>query len=148
MEDTQTNAAHRQQPDGTSGMDDEQFRIWDSNHQKIMAAITKPPPFFENDYVLTVSEISKLTGLSRKCVYEHLNRASDHPASRQLNQLFNSIEPEILMKIARKAMKGDLQAAKLYLQLTGKIENKTSRRKVIQDNNTGESSPSGNDITG
>lgn len=114
--------------------DDEQFRTWETNHQKILTAIGKVTIYAETNYLPTITELSRLTGLSRKCIYEHLHRSSTHPACLQRSEIFNSMEPEILLKIALKAMKGDLQAAKLYLQLTGKIEGKASANKSIVNN--------------
>ncbi len=134
MENIKTPVTEAQQPGNGQGLDEKQLKVWETNHQKIMVAISEATNGITKNYMPTVSELAGLTGLSRTTVYEHIARSSVHPASKQRNEIFNAVEEEILLKIALKAFKGDLQAAKLYLQLKGKMNNKTSAKNSDQNN--------------
>ncbi|MGP8216863.1 MAG: hypothetical protein ACLQQ4_14955 [Bacteroidia bacterium] len=58
-------------------LDEEQIRIWETNHQKILAAIAKATEY-ANSVIPTISEIARMTGLSRPTVYQHFKDASSH----------------------------------------------------------------------
>ncbi|HWY98261.1 MAG TPA: hypothetical protein VNY36_04155, partial [Bacteroidia bacterium] len=57
---------------GNGEQDDEQNSVWEANHQKILDAIKKATEYAGTS-LPTVTEISRLTGLSRKTVRQHFN---------------------------------------------------------------------------
>jgi hypothetical protein len=103
--------------------DDAQARIWETNHAKILEFISETIKW-AGSTIPTVTEISKGTGLSRKAIYNHLKNVSLNPAGQQRLEMLDAFEGEIMMKICKLAMYGNLQAAKLYLELRGKIQPK------------------------
>ena len=108
---------------GNMEQDDEQNSVWEANHQKILDAIKKATEYAGTS-LPTVTEISRLTGLSRKTIYQHFNNFSSHPAYKQRTEMYEALQSEVVLKICRQAMRGDMHAAKLYLELTGKIQPK------------------------
>jgi hypothetical protein len=110
--------------------DDARNITWEANHQKILAFINEKmgkwranPP--------TITEIANGTGLSRLTIYKHLQEGTSHSAYRQRSELFNMMESDILLRICGSALGGDLKAAKLYLELTGKLQAKAATKENI-----------------
>lgn len=114
--------------------DDARNITWEANHQKIMTVIDDAMEYM-GAITPSITEISKATGLSRKTIYEHLKNHNTHPAFRQKSELFNIMEFEVLMHIGNQARRGDIQAAKLYLELTGKIQPKSVNNNGASNTN-------------
>ena len=77
--------------------DAEQTRIWETNHKKILEAITAGTKYY-GSHVPTITEISAATGLSRQTIYLHFKNAASHPAYKQRSEVFESLEVEVLVK--------------------------------------------------
>ena len=116
--------------------DDERNITWETNHQKIISAISKSlraymvsPP--------TVTDISKMTGLSRKTVYMHLNEYSDNPVYAKRTEMFGAMKFDVMMRMCSAALAGDIKAARLYLELTGSLkpENKINNNFISNSSN-------------
>src|SRR6185312_768878 len=103
--------------------DDEQARIWETNHAKILDFI-KEALQWAGSTIPTITQISKGTGLSRKTIYSHFKDMSVNPAGQQRMEMIDALEGEIMVKICKSALRGDLQAAKFYLELKGRIQPK------------------------
>ena len=108
-----------------NNQDNEQARIWETNHASILECI-KETIKWAGATIPTITEISKATGLSRKTVYNHFKDVSLNPAGQQRLEMIDALEGEIMMKICSSALGGSLKAAKLYLELKGKIQPKGS----------------------
>lgn len=110
--------------------DEERKNItWDINHRKIIETINKimedgslAPP--------TVSDIAKATGFTRKTVSRHLKEYKFQPSYRMSKEMFGAIELNIFKRLAHQAMSGNIQAAKLYLELTGKLVSKAGSVQI------------------
>ncbi|MGP8215275.1 MAG: hypothetical protein ACLQQ4_06910 [Bacteroidia bacterium] len=115
-------------------LDEEQIRVWETNHQKILTAINQITKYADTRFLPTITDISKATGLSRKCVRQHFKNTSSRLASER-NEMFDTLQSEVLLKICQLAMNGNLQAAKLYLELIGKIQPKGKVTNAVPDTN-------------
>jgi DNA-binding phage protein len=103
--------------------DDARNITWEANHQKIMKAIYEVMQYI-GAAMPSITDISKATGLTRKTIYDHISGHDAHPAFKKQSAVFKMMEFDILMRISNQARRGDIQAAKLYLELTGKIQPK------------------------
>ncbi|HTB07955.1 MAG TPA: hypothetical protein VK806_13475 [Bacteroidia bacterium] len=104
-----------------AAQEDERNRTWEENHQKIIAVISKNMEYHRR-LPPTITEISKATGLTRRTIYQHLKEYSTHPAYKQRSEMFEAMQFEVLMEICGQAIGGNMKAAKLYLELTGKMQ--------------------------
>jgi len=99
---------------------------WETNHLKIIDAYTD---FVEkNSKAPKVTELATLSGLTRPTVYKHLKQM-------QLTEISNKFKIRamtILEGVCKKAEDGDVQAAKLLLNLTFGWNEKT----IIENKNT------------
>jgi len=99
---------------------------WDANHLKIIDAYTD---FVDkNSKAPKVSELCVLTSLTRPTIYKHLKKM-------QLTEISNKFKIRamtILEGVCKKAEEGDVQAAKLLLNLTFGWNEKT----IVENKNT------------
>ncbi len=114
MEQTNTN---EQLPEELTELERKEL-IWEQNHEKIANAIR----YLQRDEInVSVSNIAKVTKLSRKTVYKHFTEEDMNPA--QSADLINKfILEDVIKRVSRKACFGDMKAAKLYLELMGLIK--------------------------
>jgi predicted transcriptional regulator len=116
------------------GAQDEERNItWETNHKKIITAINKAMEYF-GSLPPTITEISKATGLSRQTVYQHLKNCSTHPAYKQRNEMFEAMQSEVLLQICHSAMRGSYKSARLYLELTGKLQPRAATNNISGNN--------------
>jgi len=104
---------------------------WKANHLKIIDAYTDHVE--SNMKAPKVTDLARITGLSRPTIYKHLQKM-------QLTEISNKFKVRamtILEGIAKKAEDGDVPAAKLMLQLAfnwneKKILDVTSTNKSLK----------------
>jgi len=113
--------------------DEEQNRVWEINHLKILDAITAATKYC-GSHLPTITSLSKATELSRQTIHKHFKSCSSHPAWRQRGEMFESMQIEVLLGICHRAMNGNLPAAKLYLELTGKLKPKAQNENSAANN--------------
>ena len=68
--------------------------------------------------VPTTSHLAVTCGLSRITVREHLKAFNDSEARSEQNMAVNIMRYDIMGTVIKAALKGDLKAAKLYLETT------------------------------
>lgn len=109
---------------------------WESNHQKIITAITDTMKWHAASPP-NITEISKITGLSRKTVYQHIKEYADMPAYKDKADMFGLLQFDVVMRLGATALTGDIKAIRLYLELTGalKKEKKVSHNFISNNNN-------------
>jgi len=100
---------------------DEKGITWEANHKKIVKAINESlrayratPP--------SVTELSRLTGLSRQTIYSHLKEYSTHPVHCQSTEMFDLMKFDVMMRLCSEALSGDMRAIRLYLQVVGMVK--------------------------
>ena len=112
-------------------LDDE--KIWEINHQKINNAVRT----FVNKYgtMPTKSHLVKETGLSKPTVYKHIQAIKTSPIITEQNELFGLMTKQVLGKLLQTALRGDVAAAKLYLNTVSKQYPGTGNDVVINTQN-------------
>ena len=112
-------------------LDDE--KIWEINHQKINNAVRT----FVNKYgtMPTKSHLAKETGLSKPTVYKHIQAIKTSPIITEQNELFGLMTKQVLGKLLQTALRGDVAAAKLYLNTVSKQYPGTGNDVVINTQN-------------
>ena len=105
-------------------------QIWEVNHCNIMNAIM--------DYVETCgamptkSRIAEYTGLSRPTIDKHLKEFQNNPLFKGIDEQFKFMIPKVMGEVLRQSIRGDIRAAKLFLEFAGGAGSKT---KVNTQNN-------------
>ena len=93
--------------------------IWEDNHAIIAEAIRY---LQRKEIHINVSNIARITKLSRKTVYKHFNNDDATLMHGIAKPLSNFMVNEVISRVCRKACFGDLQAAKIYLEIMGVIK--------------------------
>ena len=92
---------------------------WEENHEHIIKTVR----YLQDRRIkVSVSNICKLTKLSRPTVYKHLSEDSLNPTYKVYTQVNRLMMNDVLMRICEKAYNGDLKAARLYFELIGVIK--------------------------
>ena len=99
----------------TIGILDKEF-IWEHNHTKITEAIKWN--VIEHGTVPNNSHLAAECGLSRKTVREHLKSFDTSETCTDKKEGINIMRQNIIGTVMKAALKGDLKAAKLYLETT------------------------------
>lgn len=120
----------------TALKEEERSITWETNHQKIVSAITDTIKGFR-PALPTVTEIAENTGLSRQTIYHHLKEYSTAAAYKKCADMFGILQLDVMMRLVSLALCGDIKAMRLYLEMTGalKKENKVSQNFISNSNN-------------
>lgn len=107
--------------------------IWERNHYTIMSAV---------DYLTrhtgqmpTTTRIATETQLSRNTVTKHLKEYYNSQTYKDKSGALKCLREGLLMKVYYEATKGNMKAAKLFLEATKMNEEPTSRNVQNQQNN-------------
>lgn len=106
--------------------------VWEQNHASISIAIA--------DYIQQYgsmpakSFIAEQTGLSRQTVTKHFATYKSQPEFIAQMEQFQFMSPKVLANVMRKAIKGDIKAARLYFEMVGN-PNQQANLKVMGDQN-------------
>ncbi|HXP51556.1 MAG TPA: hypothetical protein VN922_16485 [Bacteroidia bacterium] len=107
--------------------------IWEVNHEKITEAMR----YLQRKQVkTTITNIAKLTGLTRKTIYKHLNESAPKPIQKTMGGVNKFMMEEVVEHLCRKACYGDVKAARLYLELMGVIKRSHNTINTNLINNT------------
>ena len=99
----------------TAAILDKEF-IWEHNHAKIMKAMKAYTR--ANGTVPTQTYLATTCSLSRRTVREHLKDYGGNEAWGEKNDAINIMSQDIMGTVIKAALKGDMKAAKLYLETT------------------------------
>ncbi len=108
-------------------------QFWESNHIDITNEIT----LFIQDYgrMPSKTEISQKTGLSRVTVHKHLKEYITHPIYLEQLEQFKFMNAKLLAKVFQFALRGDIQAAKLFFSITSGGHKEQPKTLVENQNN-------------
>lgn len=108
-------------------------QIWEYNHVEITRAISVFMQ--ENGRMPATSELAEKTGLSRQTIHKHLkDYKSNHLYLDQVEQ-FRFMTAKVLARLFSFAANGDIQAAKLYLNVMGCLNGQSMAGTFIQNQN-------------
>jgi len=111
----------------------EQDRLWEVNHAKITQAIQEHVNMY--GAMPSKSRVTKETGLSRPTVHKHMETMKASPLMNEQNELFALMSHQVLGKILQSALRGDMGAAKLYLNTVSKQNTGAASDVVINNQN-------------
>jgi len=85
--------------------------------------------------------IADKAGLTRQTIHKHLKECAKHPLNIEHKEKFKLMITKVLSKVLQLALKGDMKAAKIYLNMVTEKENLRNssivqnQRNYIQINN-------------
>jgi hypothetical protein len=106
-------------------------QLWEYNQSRITWAVSDLMQ--EYGRMPSQTELAEKTGLSRQTINKHLKGYSSHQLFIEQQEQFNFMASRVLTKVFNYAVKGDMRAAKLFLNATGAIGN--SNKTLIQNQN-------------
>lgn len=115
-------------------------QLWEFNHHTIMWAISTLTK--ENCNFPPINLIAAKTGLSRTTIYKHIGSFKEHPSYKGQKESVEFMADKILWQMYSLANDGDVKAARLFLEVAGKLgksgglQNVKNQNNYIQVNNT------------
>jgi len=113
---------------------------WEANHQSISAALSN---YINTNHTLpTKTALSGLTGLSRQTIHKHFKEYKQAGGFKFQQEAFELLTNNLLARLYGFACSGNVQAAKLFLELSGvlaptaKTTTTNTTNNFIQINNT------------
>lgn len=108
-------------------------QIWEYNHAEITRAISTLMQ--ENGRMPGASEIAEKSGISRQTIHKHLKEyKTNHLYLGQVEQ-YRFMTLKVIAKLFSFAVNGDVQAAKLYLNVMGCLNGQAPGGTFIQNQN-------------
>lgn len=108
-------------------------QIWEINNMNIMNAII--------DYIQQVgamppkTRIAEATGLSRQTINKHFHDFRNNELFRGMEDQFRFMLPKVMGEVMRKAIDGDMRAAKIYIDfVSGQNPKFQTQNNYIQIN--------------
>jgi biotin operon repressor len=89
-------------------------QIWEYNHQAITDAISRLIEQYGS--MPTKNHLAEETGLSRQTISKHLKEYQTHPGYTEQMEQYKMMAPKLMAKVFQYAAKGDIRAARLYLE--------------------------------
>jgi biotin operon repressor len=108
-------------------------QIWEYNHRAITDAISKLTELHGS--MPTKNHIAEETGLSRQTISKHLKEYQTHPGYTEQMEQYKMMAPKLMAKVFQYAAKGDIRAARLYLETVGATHKQQSNTVVKSQNN-------------
>lgn len=114
---------------------------WEGNHKAITSALDHYVN--QHNKLPSKSVLAEITGLSRQTIHKHLNEYKQAAFFQFQQEAFSLLTTGLLAKLYNFAAEGNVQAAKLYFEMTGSysptkrtIEQHSTTNNFIQINNT------------
>ena len=111
--------------------------VWENNHRKITNQIAAYLDYYGT--MPTKSVIAEETGLSRETVRKHLKSFAAEPIEAGETEEFSAMTGRVMGNVLNAAMRGNLKAAKLFLDTTRGLrpkDNDKTQNNYVQINNT------------
>jgi hypothetical protein len=107
--------------------------IWEDNHKTIMHWVKKI--MINENRAPTQMELVSYTRLSRSTIIKHLKEYKDHPMYQWERELMKISMETVIERLGIAAMKGNVQAIKLYLHVSRKhfSTNTSNPNKAYED---------------
>lgn len=93
--------------------------LWNQNHKRIIMVIHEY--LTEYGTLPGASAIAEKTNISRQTATKHLNEFKNSKFYTSIQQQFDAVTENVMMVVYRQAMKGDLKACRLFLEVTGNL---------------------------
>jgi hypothetical protein len=108
---------------------------WEENHNKIVECVKN---LLAGNSKPTITRISEKTGISRPTIYAHIEEFEQEQANSTNNKLIMLMQHTILENICKKALDGDLKAAKIFLDRMspGKAQRNINNNFINNRSNT------------
>ncbi len=110
-------------------------QLWESNHHQMSVSISK---YIETYGTMPPkNRIAADTGLSRQTIHKHFKEYATHPFYVEQMQQFKFMNNRVLAKVLKIAVegKGDVKAARLYLEVIGCLGNQCPSGTSINTQN-------------
>ncbi|MGP8216035.1 MAG: phBC6A51 family helix-turn-helix protein [Bacteroidia bacterium] len=105
---------------------------WEYNHTTISSSISYL--MNKTGRMPTKSEIARETGLSRTTIRKHLAEYREQQLFKEQEEQFKFLKGEMLSMLYKMAVRGNVQAIKLYFEVTGVLgNNKTVNKNIIEN---------------
>jgi hypothetical protein len=111
----------------------EKEMIWEKNHEQIKEVILSY--LLGDGSMPSKAIIAKKTGLSRETIYKHIRAFAESTAYQNEVDSFELMTGKVMAQVTRAAIKGNIKAAKLFLDSTKKLRNQAADKEVTQQNN-------------
>lgn len=108
-------------------------QLWEFNHHTIMWAISTLTK--ENCNFPPVNLIAEKTGLSRTTIYKHIDSFKEHRSYKGQKEAVELMADKILWQMYSLANDGDVKAARLFLEVAGKLGRSGGLQNVKNQNN-------------
>lgn len=105
--------------------------LWQSNHYQISSAFKHLSE--RQDSIPSSVDIAEYTGLTRSTVHAHLEEFSENPLYDDIKGRIKMMGDTMLNNIYKRGLNGDMNAAKLFLKVSGAL--KPDVNQMIQVNN-------------
>jgi hypothetical protein len=107
--------------------------IWEQNHALINSAVSG---YMQQHGVMpNKSYLARKTGLSRPTIAKHVATHTQHPGHTAEMEQFKFMAPNVLANVFRSALKGDMRAARLYLEMVGANAKRPANTVINEQNN-------------
>jgi hypothetical protein len=123
-------------PDGPQLPEDEKTDNeiqWETNHAIIGNFIIQHMQQYGSVPGKTV--IAQGTGLNRETVNKHIKALAESPAPQKTFDTFSLMTEHVLSVVLKRAMQGDLRAAKMFLENTRAFNKAALEKPLSQTNN-------------
>lgn len=109
---------------------------YESNHRQIVAALVNY--LNEFGHLPTKQRLSDITKLSRQTIYKHLRDYKESSSYlKEQQELLELLGEQLISKVLAAAWQGDIRAAKLFFELTGRLKSASgTTTNYVQINNT------------
>jgi len=91
--------------------------LWEYNHSQITAYLSEF--IHDNGRMPHNSELANSTGLSRQTIHKHLKEYQDSPLFNEQQAQLIFLREKVLAKMYSFGVKGNIKAARLFLECTG-----------------------------
>jgi len=107
--------------------------IWEYNHTLINRAVAE---YMERNGAMPAkSDLARKTGLSRHTICKHFKEFKQHPAYAAEMEQFKYMAPNVLANVFKQAVKGNMSAARIYLDMIGATGSQPAGTVINEQNN-------------
>jgi hypothetical protein len=107
--------------------------LWERNHAIITEALNLGISLYGR--MPTKLELEQQTELSRQTINKHLKEYSTHPIFIEQTERLRFLTSDLIARLFHFAVKGDMRAARLFLEVTGSINGQQSNNTFIRNQN-------------
>lgn len=107
-------------------------QVYEANHERIILMIRNY--ILSHDCSPAINDIAEKTNLSRKTIYSHLQSFDTSEFYDTERRKRKMVAESLINKLGVLAHNGDVRAAKLFLQVTGYINQNTNVLHLHQNN--------------